>query len=249
MGGTLVEGLIKSKQVKAGDVCVADPNADHREKYRKMGAHVTADNREAAQWGDVVCVVVKPWVVESVLKGIADVFNSKRQMLVVVAAGVSSECIRAWMGANCPPLFLAIPNIAISELSSMTFVVPVGATEEQTQTIVNMFDRMGQTMVTDEGHLACGTTLASCGIAYALRYIRAASEGGVEIGFKAGEAKQIVMQTVLGAVRLLEATGMHPEALIDLVTTPDGVSIKGLNEMEHAGFSSSVVRGLKAGLK
>ena len=108
---------------------------------------------------------------------------------------------------------------------------------------------MGHTLLTDEQHLAAGTTLASCGIAYAMRYIRAAAEGGVELGFKADDAKQIVMQTLRGAVELLETTGLHPEAAIDLVTTPGGVTIKGLNEMEHAGFTSSVIRGLKAGAK
>ena len=104
-------------------------------------------------------------------------------------------------------------------------------------------------ILSDEQHLAAGTTLTSCGIAYAMRYIRAASEGGVELGFKADDAKAIVMQTMKGAVELLEASGLHPEAAIDLVTTPGGVTIKGLNEMEHAGFTSAVIRGLKAGAK
>ena len=112
-----------------------------------------------------------------------------------------------------------------------------------------LLDSMGQTIITEERLLGAGTTLASCGIAYAMRYVRAASEGGVELGFKADDAKQIVLQTMKGAVELLQATGLHPEAAIDLVTTPGGVTIKGLNEMEHAGFTSSVIRGLKAGAK
>ena len=131
----------------------------------------------------------------------------------------------------------------------MTFLVPVGATPEQTAQIRQLFDLVGQTIVTEERLLAAGTTLASCGIAYAMRYIRASVEGGVEIGFKAKDAEQIVLQTVKGAVELLQATGEHPEAAIDKVTTPGGVTIRGLNEMEHAGFTSAVVRGLKAGLK
>ena len=131
----------------------------------------------------------------------------------------------------------------------MTFIVPIGASEENIKTVVNIFDEMGNTLITDEQHLAAGTTLASCGIAYAMRYIRAVSEGGVELGFKADDAKAIVMQTMKGAVELLEASGLHPEAAIDLVTTPGGVTIKGLNEMEHAGFTSAVIRGLKAGAK
>ena len=131
----------------------------------------------------------------------------------------------------------------------MTFLVPVTAQPVQTEQVQALLDTMGQTIITEERLLGAGTTLASCGIAYAMRYIRAAGAGGVELGFKADLSKQIVMQTMKGAVELLQATGLHPEAAIDLVTTPGGVTIKGLNEMEHAGFTSAVIRGLKAGAK
>ena len=75
------------------------------------------------------------------------------------------------------------------------------------------------------------------------------SEGGVEMGFYPKDAQSIAMQTMRGAVTLLEQTGLHPEAAIDKVTTPGGVTIKGLNELDHAGFNSAVIRCLKAGLK
>jgi pyrroline-5-carboxylate reductase len=249
MGGATVEGLVKSQYVKTTDITVADPSEQVVAKFTKMGVSVTTDNQLAAEHADIVCIVVKPWLVEQVLKGIRDVLDYKKQLLIVVAAGVSSDSIRGWMEkeGKMIPLFLAIPNIAIAQLSSMTFVVPVVATAAQTKTVTDLFSQMGETLITDEQHLAAGTTLASCGIAYAMRYIRAASEGGVELGFKADDAKRIVMQTMKGAVELLEASGMHPEAAIDLVTTPGGVTIKGLNEMEHAGFTSAVIRGLKAG--
>ena len=148
------------------------------------------------------------------------------------------------------PLFLVIPNIAIAQLQSMTFIVPsVAVTQQHTEQVQALFDSMGKTIITDEQHLGAGTTLASCGIAYAMRYVRAASEGGVELGFRADDAKKVVLQTLRGAIELLEETGLHPEAAIDMVTTPQGVTIKGLNEMERAGFTSAVIRGLKAGLK
>jgi len=211
---------------------------------------VTTDNGLAAAQADVVCVCVKPWLAETVLKGIAEELVPERQVLVVIAAGVKSADIKTWLGTQCPPLFLCIPNIAIAELASMTFLVPCGATQShQTEQVKGLFDAMGTTLITDEQHLGAGTTLASCGIAYAMRYVRAAAEGGVELGFKADDAKRIVMQTMKGAVAVLEASGLHPEAAIDLVTTPGGVTIKGLNEMEHAGFTSAVIRGLKAGAK
>ena len=249
MGGATVEGLIKSQYFKNEDITVADPSEAVIDKFAKKGVSVTTDNQLAAEGADIVCVVVKPWLVERVLKGIKEVLDPKKQLLIVIAAGVPSQSIQEWLGEQCPPLFLAIPNIAIAELSSMTFLVPVGTSEAQIKTVRDIFDEMGDTLITDEQHLAAGTTLASCGIAYAMRYIRAASEGGVELGFKASDATQIVMQTMKGAVELLQASGMHPEQAIDLVTTPGGLTIKGLNEMEHAGFTSAVIRGLKAGMK
>jgi pyrroline-5-carboxylate reductase len=249
MGGTTVEGLVKGQFFKNEDITVADPVEAVLNKFAQMGVNVTADNAQAAAQADIVCVVVKPWLVETVLKGIRSVLDPQRQLLIVIAAGVKSASIQEWLGEQCPPLFLCIPNIAIAQLASMTFIVPVTASKEATQTVLDIFNEMGHTLITDEQHLGAGTTLASCGIAYAMRYIRAASEGGVELGFKADQAKEIVMQTVLGAVKLLEASGLHPEAAIDLVTTPGGVTIKGLNEMEHAGFTSAVIRGLKAGAK
>ena len=251
MGGAMAEGLVKGDYIKNEDICISDPSRICRDKFADMGITATPSNQLAAQGADIVCVVVKPWLVESVLKGIKDVLDYKQQILIVVAAGVSSENIKGWLdnGSQMIPLFLAIPNIAIAQLESMTFVTPVVAEQQHVDVVKQLFDSMGRTILTEESHLAAGTTLASCGIAYAMRYIRAAAEGGVELGFKADEAKQIVMQTMKGAVTLLEATGLHPEAAIDLVTTPGGVTIKGLNEMEHNGFTSSVIKGLKAGAK
>ena len=249
MGGATVEGLIKGEYFKNEDITVADPSQQVVDKFARQGVSVTTDNQVAAQNADIVCVCVKPWLVESVLTGIKGVLNPQKQILIVIAAGVPSAKIKEWL-PDCPPLFLCIPNIAIAQLASMTFLVPcVAVSQQQTELVKGIFDEMGQTIITDEQHLAAGTTLASCGIAYAMRYIRAASEGGVELGFKADDAKQIVMQTMKGAVELLQASGLHPEAAIDMVTTPGGVTIKGLNEMEHAGFTSSVIRGLKAGAK
>lgn len=252
MGGAIAEGWIKAQGGQREGLCVADASRDALQRLADRGIHTTTDNTLAAREGNVVMVVVKPWITERVLREIKDTLDYGHQLLVVVAAGVSSEHISSWLakeGQPTIPFFLAIPNIGISQLESMTFIVPIGASKEQTDCVAALFGKMGRVLVTEERLLAAGTTLASCGIAYALRYIRAAVEGGVELGFKAGEAQAIVAQTMKGAVSLLQATGLHPEQLIDQVTTPGGVTIKGLNEMEHAGFTSAVIRGLKAGAK
>ena len=251
MGGAIVEGLLKGNYVNHEDICVSDVSRTAVERFADRGANITTENHMAVMGGDVIFVVVKPWLVEKVLCSIKDVLDYEHQQLIIVAAGISSTQIREWLTKEDTllPTWLCIPNIAIAELASMTFLVPVEADLQQTERVKDLLDSMGKTIVTEERLLSAGTTLASCGIAYAMRYVRAAAEGGVELGVKANDAKQIVMQTMKGAVELLEATGLHPEAAIDLVTTPGGVTIKGLNEMEHAGFTSSVIRGLKAGAK
>ena len=251
MGGAIVEGLINGNHVERGNICVSDASRHAVERFADSGVNITTENHVAAMGGDIVMVVVKPWLVEQVLHQIKGVLNYDKQQLVVVAAGIKSSQLKEWMqkDGQLPTMFLAIPNIAIAHGASMTFLVTVEAKPQQTEQMKDLFDSMGQTIVTEEKLLAAGTTLASCGIAYAMRYVRAASEGGVELGFKADQAKDIVLQTMEGAVKLLQTTGLHPEAAIDLVTTPGGVTIKGLNEMEHAGFTSAVIRGLKAGAK
>lgn len=252
MGGAIVDGLVKGNTVSNDDIFVSNPTQKTLDKWNGTGVNLTTDNTKAAKEADLVTVVVKPWLVEKVLEEIKPSMDYTKQMLAVVAAGISSAQIKEWMdkgNGETIPLFLIIPNIAIAEKSSMTFIVPIGTSEKQTAEVKAVYDELGSTLITEERLLAAGTTLASCGIAYAMRYVRAATEGGVEIGFRANDAKRIVLQTVKGAVDLLFANGNHPEAEIDKVTTPGGVTIKGLNEMEHAGFTSAVIRGLKAGCK
>lgn len=250
MGGALVEGMLRSGLFAAGDIVVSDPNAAAVARYAELGAAAAATNAAAVAGADIVLVVVKPWLVEAVLRGIAGAIAGERQRVVVVAAGISGGNVSVWLAnesGNAPSAYLAIPNIAAAQGQSMTFISTIN--DDDATAVTALFDIVGRTAVVPESLLPAATTLASCGIAYALRYVRAATEGGVELGFRAKEAQDIVAQTVAGAISLLLASGEHPEALIDRVTTPGGVTIKGLNEMEKAGFTAAVVRGLKAGAR
>lgn len=251
MGGAMADGFIKSGAVKPADICVANPTAKKLEHFAMLGTGVTTDNTVAADGADLVVIAVKPWLVEQVVKQLKPVLNPSRQIVATVAAGITGAQFAEWLAKDgvVPQTFIIIPNTAIAVLASMSFIVPVNATDDSTATIKALFDNVGQTMITEERLLGAGMTLASCGIAYAMRYVRAAAEGGVELGFKADVAKDIVLQTMNGAVSLLQANGNHPEAEIDKVCTPGGLTIRGLNEMEHAGFTSAVIRGLKAGIK
>ena len=240
MGGAIAEALL---QAGGHTVSVSNRSEGKLEHFAQLGASLTTDNCVAAATADLVIIAVKPWLVENVLGELVSNVDCSRKTIVSVAAATKGEQLCQWAGEGSQ-ILTAIPNTAIALGASMTFLVPVRATEETTQQVKALFDTMGQTMVTDEAHLAAGTALASCGIAYALRYVRAATEGGVQLGFRASEAQAIVAQTIRGAAALLNHDGAHAEAEIDKVTTPGGLTIRGLNAMEEAGFTNAVIQGL-----
>lgn len=137
-----------------------------------------------------------------------------------------------------------MPNTAIAIQESMTCLGFNNATAEQIAYVTNLFNVLGKVVVIDEKLMDAATVLAACGTAYAMRYIRANIQGGIEIGFDSKTANLIAAQTVKGAAELLLQNGTHPEQEIDKVTTPKGCTIAGLNEMEHQGFSSSLIKGI-----
>jgi pyrroline-5-carboxylate reductase len=210
------------------------------------------NNAEAVREAPIIILAVKPRWVESVINEIKDVLDYDRQMIVSVAAGVTFEQLLAFLDKQAapnrrtPPVFRVIPNMAMEVFSSMTFLSACHATKEQTDRIRHIFGELGNVMTIDERLMTAGTALASSGIAFALRYMRAAIEGGVELGFNPREAQDIVAHTVKGAVNLLLAKRTTPEQEIDRVATSGGITIRGLNEMELSGFTSAVIRGLKA---
>ncbi len=244
MGGAIAEALLRMDGYK---ITVSNRTEGKLQRFAAAGASVTTDNCVAAKDADLIILAVKPWLVEDVLSELKANIQLAGKTLVSVAAATRGEQLCDWAGEG-PQILTAIPNTAIANLASMTFVVPVRADKETTEKIKALFDTMGQTLVTDEAHLPAATALASCGIAYALRYVRAATEGGVQLGFRAAEAQDIVAQTLRGAVSLLEKEGAHAEAEIDKVTTPGGLTIRGLNAMEEAGFTNAVIQGLLASL-
>lgn len=246
MGGAFAHGLLKSELFKADDITVANPHDAKLMPFAQLGASVTTDNVVAAENADIVAIVVKPKVVKTVIDQLKPVLNYKKQIIINMAASIKSDQLLAWLekDGETPALFQVIPNIGIAYKASMSFIVPCGATNGQVSLIQEIFNDLGKGMIVDESLLGPGTALSGCGIAYAMRYIRAASEGGVQMGFKADVAKDIVLQTVKGAVTLLQESGLHPEAAIDQVTTPGGLTIRGLNTMEHYGFSNAVIEGL-----
>lgn len=243
LGASIAEGLIKSNFVEAGNITVTRRNIKPLEYLQKKGVNVTTDNALAITESDVVIVAVKPYNVKEVLEGLKNQFRPGKHIIISVVTGVLLKDLCAIMPANIP-VFRAMPNTAIAIQESVTCLCQTGATAEQVTYVTELFNQMGITISIDEKLMDAATVLGACGIAYALRFIRAATQGGIEIGFDAKTASLIAAQTVKGAAELLLKGNRHPEEEIDKVTTPKGCTIAGLNEMEHQGFSSSLIKGI-----
>ena len=143
-------------------------------------------------------------------------------------------------------MFRLIPNTAISEMESMTLIASRNATKEQEQLMLDIFNQMGLAMLILEEKIAATTAMTSCGIAYVLKYIQAAMQAGVEMGIYPKDGMRMVAQSVKGAAELILNNDTHPSVEIDKVCTPGGITIKGINELEHEGFTSTVIKAIKA---
>lgn len=249
MGGAIARGLLNTTDPSAScEITVSNPSAGKLRPLAELGATTSASNAEAVAGADVVIFCVKPWLVKQVIDEIKGCIDYSRTEVAVVAAGISTETLAGWLEkaddeTALPSFCIEMPNTAVSLGQSMTFQVNGCGSCPMS---LSLFSRLGSAMVIEERQLGAATSLASCGIAYAMRYVRAAMEGGVELGIRASLAQEIVVQTLIGAAGLLAQPGSHPETEIDKVTTPGGITIKGLNAMEQSGFTSAVINGLKA---
>lgn len=244
IGGAIASGLMQSQTSESYSIVISDPDTAKTSQLVQQYAGITAeaDNQKAVVDAQIVLLAVKPWLVEKVL---ANITLRPSQILASVAAGVTFEQLKSYANVELP-MFRIIPNTAISLRASMNIISSCGATKEQEQMIVQIFNQLGLSMLVAESQMAPGTALASCGIAYVLKYIQAGMQAGVEMGLYPNDAMMMVAQSVKGAAELILQGNTHPSTEIDKVTTPGGITIKGINTLEEAGFSSAIIQAMKA---
>lgn len=243
LGTAIAEGLLKSGFAKAKDITVTKRNTATLKDLKEKGIQVTADNNAAVKNSELIILAVKPFQVKEVIDGFKKDLQPAKHVLVSVVTGIFIDDINEIIKKKLP-VFRAMPNTAIAIQESMTCLASANATDAQVKYVEELFNVLGKVVTIDEKLMDAATVLGACGTAYAMRYIRANIQGGIEIGFNAATASLIAAQTVKGAAELLLQQGTHPEQEIDKVTTPKGCTIAGLNEMEHQGFSSSLIKGI-----
>jgi pyrroline-5-carboxylate reductase len=245
IGISLLQGLLKEQTIPAKNITATKRNIGDLAHLKEYGIRLMSDNIEAIKESDLIIIAVKPYNIVNVLEELKDHLKPGKHLLISVTAGITISKIQDVINTKVP-VFRAMPNISASVGKSVTCICHNGAKPKELEEIKCLFDLIGTTMIIDEDLMESATILGACGIAYVLRFIRAMIQGGIQIGFDAATASAIVNQTVKGAAELLIERHQHPEFEIDKVTTPKGCTIVGLNEMEHNGFSSSLIKGLVA---
>lgn len=245
LGIAIAKGMVESQQFAAEDIIATRRNLSALDELRDLGISLTSDNREAATKAQMIILAVQPRQLFPILEEISDVLDANQHTLVSVIAGISISQVREKLTTNIP-IVRAMPNTAIAIKQSMTCIAHSEDAKDQALRVQEVFNTLGKTLIIQEELMAAATVLGACGIAFFMRFIRAASQGGIEVGFHAEEAQLIAAQTAKGAASLLLEHNTHPEHEIDKVTTPQGCTIAGLNEMEHHGLSSALIRGITA---
>ncbi|HRN41105.1 MAG TPA: pyrroline-5-carboxylate reductase [Vicingus sp.] len=247
LGSSLVKGLVDSGKYKPEQFTLTRRNLLKLDSLKEQGYHVGNNNVDAVKTADIIFLAVLPQKINSVLEELKGKLKPN-QLVVSLVTGIKVSEIEAIIG-NKTPIVRAMPNTAISIRESMTCIATTPANQKHIPQVVEMFELVGETAVINEEQMTSATALCACGIAFFLRAIRAASQGGNEIDFHASEALKMAAQTAKGAASLLIANHSHPEDEIDKVTSPKGCTIAGLNEMEHNGFSSSFIKGITISAK
>jgi len=244
IGLALAKGLVKAHIFEASQITLTRRNLSALQPQLEAGFKVSNNNFEAVKEASIVIVAVLPQQLNKLLEEIKPGINVADQLFISVISGVSCADIRRQLQAAVQ-VVRAMPNTAIAIGHSMTCLATDNASAENLNLVKSMFDTVGLTIEINEELMTAATALCACGIAFFLRSIRAASQGGTEIGFHAHDALKMAAQTAKGAADLLLQLASHPEQEIDKVTSPKGCTIAGLNEMEHNGFSSAMIKGIK----
>jgi pyrroline-5-carboxylate reductase len=240
IGMAIAKGLVNHQVVQASQLFLSRRRNGLLKKEEKEGFPVV-DNHALVRECDIIILAVLPNQAKEVILDLQALLKGSKKLLVSVVSAVSIKEIKHWCD-NDLEVVRIMPNTAVEYGASMTCIA--GEEEKAVKEVKGLFEPLGQTMVIKEQLIPAATILAACGIAFFLRFIRAVSQGGIQIGFHAEEAGKIAAQTAMGAAELLMRTENHPETEIDRVTTPMGCTISGLNEMEHFGLSSAMIKGI-----
>lgn len=243
IGCSIADGLNESGIFQATNIFLTRRRIEKLSSFVEKGFKAVSDNVEAVIKSDIIILGVEPHQLNGLLGEISSSIDPEKHILISVVSGASVADIKSKLPSGTP-VVRAMPNTAIAIRESMTCICADKSDQSAIEITEAIFETVGETQIIREEQMTSATALCACGIAFFLRAIRAASQGGTEIGFHSQEALKMATQTAKGAATLLGDMQNHPEHEIDRVTTPKGCTISGLNQMEHGGFSSALIKGI-----
>lgn len=243
LGMAIAKGILHTNG--ATSMYLTKRNLESLQEYEKYGnVTVTTDNVEAVKNCDILIFAVQPGHFKRILAEVKELLTEKH-IIISTITGFSISKIEELVGKEVA-IIRSMPNTAISVGQSMTCICSNRTGKKKVELAKAIFGRMGHAMEIPEEQMQAATVICASGIAFWMRLIRATTQGAIQLGFDAKEAQELAVHTCHGAASLLIASKSHPEREIDKVTTPKGCTIEGLNEMEHQGLSSSLIKGIVA---
>lgn len=242
IGRAMALGIHQAVVIDPSNVYLTRRKTGAIQDFAPLGFQITTDNQKAVSFADIIVVAVTPAQMPEVMEELSRCKLTDK-IIASAVSGIRLENLKQELGEKTAVVRI-MPNTAAALGQSITCLAALTEDEEALTKVEELMGYLGETLRIDEEQMSAATALGACGVAFFLRAVRAASQGGIQAGFHAEEALMIAAQTARGAAELIRDGKHHPEFEIDKVTTPQGATISGLNEMEHAGFSSAFIKGI-----
>ncbi len=246
MGEAMLSAILNKGLSIPENVRVSDVKEERRQLLKhRYQVTVTADNREAAEKGDIVVLAIKPQNLAEVMPGLCGQLKPNQLVLSIIAgARINTLC----QGLDHRRIVRAMPNTPaqIGEGISVWTATPE-VTKQQKKRASSILSTMGKEIyVDDEKYLDMATAVSGSGPAYFFLFIESLIDAAVEIGLSPDVAEELVLQTMLGSGHLLQKSGKSPAELRQMVTSPGGTTAAALLQFEKGGFSDLVQKAITA---
>ncbi len=246
MGSAIVGGLLARGVADAGRIWVSDMETDRLKELRDLhGVHTSTDNRAVAKKADILILAVKPQVMGPVLKELSRAVGRTR-LVISIAAGIPLSFLEGNLGKGVR-VIRTMPNTpALIGEGATALARGTHATDQDLETARRIFDAVGKTVIVPESQMDAVTGLSGSGPAYGFIILEALSDGGVRMGLPRDTALLLAAQTMLGAAKLFLSGDRHPGQLKDMVTSPGGTTIAGIQALEEGGLRAALIRAVEA---
>lgn len=247
MASSIIGGLV-AKGFSPAAIVASDPSADCLQRLQSQtGVNTLPDNQKAIAQAEVVVLAVKPQVMKAVLSDLADTAQQHKPLIISIAAGIEISSIDQWLKGDMP-IVRCMPNTpALVQSGATALYANARVTEAQRQLADDILRAVGIALwVNDESTLDAVTAVSGSGPAYFFLLMEAMQNAGIQLGLSADAAKQLTLQTALGAAQMAIGSDVDAAELRRRVTSPNGTTERAVQVFEEGGFRQLCLRALSA---